>query len=102
MAGVYNAMYTPNVFSDETIAANILSDGMLGAGGPDDAAAKYMDNFEDPTEDTYRDLWVQSYNGIARTNAIIEKQPMQIFLHSLAVRKKHSSLKIRQLVKQCL
>lgn len=73
MAGVYNAMYTPNVFSDESIAANILSDGMLGAGGPDDAAAKFMDNFEDPTEDTYRDLWVQSYNGIARTNAIIEK-----------------------------
>ena len=24
-------------------------------------------------EDTYRDLWVQSYNGIARANAIIEK-----------------------------
>ncbi|WP_236994927.1 RagB/SusD family nutrient uptake outer membrane protein [Christiangramia fulva] len=73
MAGVYNALYTPNVFSNETIAANLMSDMMLGGGGPDDKGAKWVDNFEDPLEDTYRDLWVQSYNGIARTNAIIEK-----------------------------
>ena len=73
MAGVYNAIYTPNVHSNESVAANLMSDMMLGGGGPDDKSAKYVDNFEDPLEDTYRDLWVQSYNGIARCNAIIEK-----------------------------
>lgn len=73
MAGVYNAIYTPNVHSDEAVAANLLSDMMLGGGGPDDRTAKWVDNFEDPAEDTYRDLWVQSYNGIVRATAIIEK-----------------------------
>jgi hypothetical protein len=73
MAGVYNALYTPDVHSDELIAANLMSDMMLGGGGPDDKTAKWVDNFEDPLEDTYRDMWTQSYNGIARANAIIEK-----------------------------
>ncbi|WP_194768097.1 RagB/SusD family nutrient uptake outer membrane protein [Tamlana sp. I1] len=73
MAGVYNAIYTTNVHSNETVAANLLSDMMLGGGGPDDVTAKWVDGFEDPNEDTYRDLWIQSYNGIARCNAIIEK-----------------------------
>lgn len=72
MAGVYNAIYTPNVHSDEAIAANLMSDMMLGGGGPDDKSAKWVDNFEDPAEDTYRDLWVQSYNGIVRATGIIE------------------------------
>lgn len=73
MAGVYNALYTANVHSNEAIAANLMSDMMLAGGGPDDKSAKWVDNFEDPSEDTYRDLWIQSYNGIARCNAIIEK-----------------------------
>lgn len=73
MAGVYNAIYTPNVHSNESVAASLMSDMMLGGGGPDDKSAKYVDNFEDPAEDTYRDMWTQSYNGIARANAIIEK-----------------------------
>ena len=73
MAGVYNAIYTTNVHSEESVAANLMSDMMLGGGGPDDKSAKWVDNFEDPTEDTYRDLWVQSYNGITRVNGIIEK-----------------------------
>ncbi|WP_347839554.1 RagB/SusD family nutrient uptake outer membrane protein [uncultured Draconibacterium sp.] len=73
IAGVYNAIYTPNVHSNESMAANLLSDMMLGGGGPDDKSAKWVDNFEDPLEDTYRDMWTQSYNGIARANAIIEK-----------------------------
>ena len=75
MAGVYNAIYVGGVHSEEQVAANLLDDMMLGGGGPDDATAKYVDNFQDPLEDTYRDLWVQSYNGIARANAIIEKTP---------------------------
>lgn len=73
MAGVYNAIYTPNVHSNESMAASLMSDLMLGGGGPDDKSAKWVDNFEDPLEDTYRDMWVQCYNGISRSNAIIEK-----------------------------
>ncbi|PJJ10763.1 SusD-like starch-binding protein associating with outer membrane [Flavobacterium sp. 1] len=72
MSGVYNAIYTNSPNSEESIAANLMDNMMLGGGGPDDKAAKWTDAFEDPTEDTYRDMWVQSYNGIARANAIIE------------------------------
>jgi hypothetical protein len=79
MAGVYNAIYTPNVHSNESIAANLMSDMMLGGGGPDDKSAKWVDNFEDPAEDTYEDTWVQSYNGISRANAIIEKTALADF-----------------------
>ena len=75
MAGVYNAMYTPNVHSNESVAANLMSDMMLAGGGPDDKSAKWVDNFEDPAEDTYRDMWVQCYKGILRATAIIEKTP---------------------------
>lgn len=73
MAGVYNAIYTANVHSNESVAASLMSDLMLGGGGPDDKSAKWVDNFEDPVEDTYRDMWTQCYNGISRANAIIEK-----------------------------
>ncbi|WP_433835060.1 RagB/SusD family nutrient uptake outer membrane protein [Flavobacterium anhuiense] len=75
MAGVYNAIYTANVHSEEQVAANLMDNMMFGGGGPDDKSAKWVDNFEDPAEDTYRDMWKQSYNGISRANAIIEKVP---------------------------
>jgi hypothetical protein len=73
MAGVYNALYTADPFSDEAISANLLSDYVFGGGGPDDRAAKYMDGFQDPEEDTYKDLWVETYNGVYRCNIILEK-----------------------------
>jgi hypothetical protein len=73
MAGVYNAIYTRKIFSEEQMAANLMDNMMLGGGGPDDKEAKWVDNFEDPLDDTYRDMWIQSYNGISRANAIIEK-----------------------------
>jgi len=73
IAGVYNAIYTVNVHSEEQIAANLMDNMMLGGGGADDKSAKWVDNFEDPAEDTYYDMWGQSYKGIARANAIIEK-----------------------------
>ncbi|MNQ37092.1 SusD family protein [compost metagenome] len=79
MAGVYNAIYTPNVHSEEQVAANLMDNMMFGGGGPDDKSAKWVDNFEDPAEDTYRDMWKQSYNGISRANAIIEKVPKADF-----------------------
>ena len=72
MAGAYNALYVNGVFGEEHLAANLMSDYMLGGGGPDDISAKNCDKFLDPTEDTYRDLWKQTYNGVYRTNAIIE------------------------------
>ena len=72
MGGVYNALYVNGVFSEEHLAANLMDDEMLGGGGPDDITAKNCDNFLDPTEDTYRDLWKQTYNGVYRANAIIE------------------------------
>ena len=72
MGGVYNALYVNGIFSEEHLTANLLSDCMLGGGGPDDIGAKWVDGFEDPVEDTYKDLWVQTYNGVYRANAIIE------------------------------
>ena len=79
MSGVYNAIYVNGIFSEEQMAANLLDNMMLGGGGADDAAAQRADNFEDPTDDTYRDVWVQSYNGISRANAIIEKTEVADF-----------------------
>lgn len=79
MSGVYNAIYVNGIFSEEQMAANLLDNMMLGGGGADDAGAQRADNFEDPTDDTYRDVWVQSYNGISRANAIIEKTEVADF-----------------------
>ena len=73
MSGVYNALYVGGVHSDELIAANLLSDMMFGGGGPDDRSAKNVDSFSDPEEDTYHDLWKETYNGVTRANTIIEK-----------------------------
>lgn len=72
MAGVYSAFYTTAATSDEHIIADLLSDIQLAGGGPDDAVAKYIDGFTDPSEDTYKDLWVETYRGVYRCNAIIE------------------------------
>lgn len=72
MNGVYNALFVNGIHSDEHLAASLMSDLMLGAGGPDDASAKNVDRFNDPNEDTYRDLWSETYNGVYRANAVIE------------------------------
>ncbi len=72
MGGVYNALYVGGAHSEEHIAANLLSDVMLGGGGPDDISAKNVDRFQDPAEDTYSSLWKETYNGVYRANAIIE------------------------------
>src|SRR5688572_16069101 len=75
LGGVYNTLYLSggNVFAEEHITATLLDDVVLGGGGPDDQGAKNVDNFVDPNDDTYRDLWVEAYNGIFRANSIIEK-----------------------------
>ncbi|MCU4156447.1 RagB/SusD family nutrient uptake outer membrane protein [Carboxylicivirga sp. A043] len=72
MNGVYNALFVDGVHSNEHLAANLLSDVMLGGGGPDDKSAKDVDKFVDPSEDTYRSLWIETYNGVSRANAVIE------------------------------
>lgn len=72
MNGVYSTLYVDGVFSEEHCAANLLDDCMLGGGGPDDVSAKNVDDFKDPGEDTYKSLWVETYNGVYRANAIIE------------------------------
>lgn len=72
MNGVYNALFVSGTHSDEHIAATLMSDVILGGGGPDDKTAKDVDNFIDPSEDTYQDLWIETYNGVSRANAIIE------------------------------
>ena len=73
MAGVYHALYSADAMNDESISANLLSDMMFGGGGPDDRAAKNIDGFQDPEEDTYKTLWVETYNGVYRANILIEK-----------------------------
>lgn len=75
VAGVYNSLYISggNVFAEEHITASLLDDTMLGGGGPDDQGAKNVDSFVDPSDDTYRDLWTETYRGIFRANTIIEK-----------------------------
>src|SRR6188768_1147428 len=75
LGGVYNTLYLAggNVFAEEHITATLLEDVVLGGGGPDDQGAKNVDNFVDPNDDTYKDLWGEAYTGIFRANAIIEK-----------------------------
>jgi hypothetical protein len=75
LAGVYNTLYLSGdrVSAEEHITATLLEDVVLAGGGPDDQGAKNVDNFADPNEDTYKDLWVEAYNGIFRANSVIEK-----------------------------
>ncbi len=72
MNGVYNALFLNAPMAEEAIAATLMSDLVFAGGGPDDTGAKNMDQFSDPTEDTFRDLWVETYNGVYRANAVIE------------------------------
>lgn len=72
MAGVYNALYAPDAVSDEHLIAELLSDVVFAGGGSDDILAHNIAAFTDPLEDTHKDLWLQTYKGIARANAILE------------------------------
>jgi hypothetical protein len=93
MSGVYNAIYITAPLSEEQIAANLMDNMMLGGGGPDDKAAKWTDSFEDPQEDTYRDMWIESYNGIARANAIIENTATADFSKFFATKEEGEAFK---------
>ncbi len=70
--GVYHALYTDDPVSHEIIIANLLSDMMLAGGGTDDAVAKEIDAFRETREDVFRDLLRKTYDGVNRSNGIIE------------------------------
>lgn len=73
MAGVYYALTATSALGDDSVVANLLSDMMLGGGGPDDVLSKNVDAFIDPVDDTHLDLWIKTYNGVTRANSIIER-----------------------------
>ncbi|WP_286846721.1 RagB/SusD family nutrient uptake outer membrane protein [Proteiniphilum sp. UBA5463] len=74
ISGVYNALYvqTNTGLGDEQIAATLLEDLTLAGGGNDDFFAHNAAGFLDPMDDTYRELWIETYNGVYRANSIIE------------------------------
>ncbi len=74
LSGVYNALYvqTSTGLGDEQVTATLLEDLTTAGGGSDDFFAHNVAGFADPLEDTYRDLWIETYNGVYRANTIIE------------------------------
>ncbi len=70
--GVYNSLFVSGAMSEMHITASIQSDLMLAGGGADDSVASNIDSFVSTTEDTYYDLWTETYKGVLRANAIIE------------------------------
>lgn len=71
-AGVYNALFVGGIFSEEHMASELMGDLLLGGGGTDDVEAHEVDAFKHTFVDTYKDLWVGTYNGANRCNTIIE------------------------------
>lgn len=74
MSGVYNSLYvlTNTGLGDEQVATTLFEDLTLGGGGNDDFFAHNAASFSDPLDDTYRELWIETYNGVYRANSIIE------------------------------
>ncbi len=70
--GVYNSLFVEGAMSEMHITASIQSDLMLAGGGADDSVASNIDSFAATTEDTYHELWTETYKGVFRANAIIE------------------------------
>lgn len=71
-AGVYNALFTDGIFSEEHMASELMSDVVLAGGGTDDVESHEVDAFQHTFVDTYKSLWVDTYNGANRCNTIIE------------------------------
>lgn len=72
MSGVYNSLFVQSDLGDEQIVTTLLEDLTTGGGGSDDFFAHNVAAFADPLEDTYRALWIETYNGVYRANSIIE------------------------------
>ncbi len=77
LGGIYNAFFIPmpgsNLRGEPDLIANILSDDMLAGGGSDDQWIKDVENWEDPTEDSYIGVWKTYYSGIFRANYLIQR-----------------------------
>jgi len=71
LAGAYEPLYVEDAVNDEFVASGLMSDIQLPGGGPDDMAAKNVANFQDPGENTYKELWENTFKGVSRCNAII-------------------------------
>ncbi|MFI3285840.1 MAG: RagB/SusD family nutrient uptake outer membrane protein [Rikenellaceae bacterium] len=70
--GVYNSLFVSNAMSEMHITSSIQSDLMLAGGGADDSVVANIDSFSPSREDTYFELWTETYKGVLRANAIIE------------------------------
>lgn len=74
IAGCYSAMYVGSkAENEELLMANIMDDICFGGGGPNDVSAHYIDNFTNPIENRFDNLWTTTYAGVYRCNLIIEK-----------------------------
>ncbi len=73
ISGIYNALFVNQAECEELLVSGALSDLVLGGGGPDDVGTKSIDAFRKPTEDYFKEIWVQTYNGVYRANAVIER-----------------------------
>ena len=71
LTAAYASLATDVGYQNATLVAELLSDDRLAGGGPDDALAKGIDNFSLPKEDMYDNLWALNYQGVFRTNMII-------------------------------
>ncbi len=71
--GVYNSLFVDGAMSEMLITASIQSD-LLYAGGSSsgDSVSSNIDSFTVCSEDTFYDLWTETYKGVLRANAIIE------------------------------
>ncbi len=73
VAGLYLPLYSGDMKSDEAIVANVFDDIMLGGGGAGGETSTYMDSFRANGIDYHAELWTDTYDGVYRANAIIER-----------------------------
>ena len=73
VAGLYLAMYNGDAKSEVYMAANITDDIILGGGEAGGEHCFFLDGYQDPGVDTYRELWTNTYAGVYRANALIER-----------------------------
>ncbi len=74
VGGMYVSMYAATIGGDESMIANIMDDIVLGgggAGGEEDAT--YIDAFKNKGTDFFKEMWTDTYEGVYRANAIIER-----------------------------
>ncbi len=75
LAAAYASMALPHDFAydDPLLLAELLSDDRFGAGGNDDPQARGIDEFKWGKETQFDGLWENYYQGIFRTNMLIDK-----------------------------